>query len=162
MNKIIARLTKKANNLTEEQEKFIQECEESGKFDEAQMYEIFEGFFVNRLPMEQVKIYADTKFDSKQMKEIREGFKNKLTIEQVKLYANPNFDDNQMYEIREGFENGLTMEQVKLYANPNFDDFQMYHIRDSFEDGLTIEEIKSKYRLASRKNKLNRIARRIK
>ena len=118
MNRIIARLNRKANNLTEEQEKFIQECEESGKFDEAQMYEIFEGFFVNRLPMEQVKIYADTKFDSKQMKEIREGF-----------------------------ENGLTIDQVKLYANPNFDDFQMYHIRDSFEDGLTIEEVKEKFNL---------------
>ena len=38
MNKIIARLTKKANDLTEEQEKFIQECEESGKFDYEQMY----------------------------------------------------------------------------------------------------------------------------
>ena len=29
------RLVKKANNLTEEQEKFIQECEESRKFNEA-------------------------------------------------------------------------------------------------------------------------------
>ena len=44
MNKIIARLTKKANNLTEEQEKFIQECEESCKFNDKQMEEIRKGF----------------------------------------------------------------------------------------------------------------------
>ena len=90
MNKIIARLTKKANNLTEEQEKFIQECKESGKFND------------------------------KQIEEIRKGFENGLTIEQVKVYADPKFDNNQMEEIREGFENGLTADQVKFYADPKF------------------------------------------
>ena len=79
-------------------------------------------------------------------------------MEQVKLYADTKFDGDQMYEIREGFENGLTMEQVKFYADPKFDDYQMARIRKGLEDGLTMEEIKSKYKLASRKNKLNRIA----
>ena len=63
--------------------------------------------------------------------------------------------------IRLGFEHGLTMDQVKIYADPKFDDDQMIRIRKDFEDGLTIEEIKNKYSLASRKNKLNKIARRL-
>ena len=44
MNKIIARLNKRANNLTEERKKFIQECKESGKFNKYQIEEIKEGF----------------------------------------------------------------------------------------------------------------------
>ena len=122
------RLIKKAYDLAEEQEKFIQECEESGKFDD------------------------------KQMNEIIWGFEHGLTMEQVKLYADPKFDWKQMEEIGKGFENGLTIEQTKFYADPKFKWNQMYPIRKDFENGLTIEEIKSKYKLASRKNKLNRIA----
>ena len=44
MNRIITRLIKKANKLTEEQEKFIQECKESRKFNDNQMEEIRKGF----------------------------------------------------------------------------------------------------------------------
>ena len=209
------RLIKKANNLTKEQEKFIQECEESRKFDDKQMKRIRYGFengltmdqvklyadpkfewnqmyqikkgFENGLTMEQVKLYADPKFEWNQMEEMRKGFENGLTMDQVKFYADPKFNDFQMWQIREGFEqgltmeqvklyadpkfnysqmeairegfkNGLTMEQVKVYADPKFDWFQMLQIRKGFENGLTMEEIKSKYKLASRKNKLNRIA----
>ena len=116
MNRIIARLNRKAYDLTEE-EKFIQECKESGKFDEDQTWEI------------------------------KAGFEDGLTMEQVKLYADTKFDGDQMYEIREGFENGLTMEQVKFYANPNFDEDQMLQIRWGFEDEMTIEEVKEKFNL---------------
>ena len=73
------RLIKKANNLAEEQEKFIQECEEIGKFNDYQMEEIEWGFR-NGLIMEQVKVYADTKFDNRQMEKIRKGFENGLTM----------------------------------------------------------------------------------
>ena len=95
------------------------------------------------------------------MEEIRKGFKDGLTMEQVKLYADPKFNYSQMEAIREGFKNGLTMEQVKVYADPKFDWFQMLQIREDFEDGLTMEEIKSKYSLANKNNKLNKIARRL-
>ena len=68
MNKIIARLTKKANDLTEEQEKFIQECEESGKF------------------------------NNTQMNQIRLDLANGVTIEDIKTYMNPNFDEIQIVQ----------------------------------------------------------------
>ena len=57
-------------------ENFIQECEESGKFNDDQM------------------------------EEIRKGFKYRLTMEQVKFYADPKFDDYQMARIRKDFEDG--------------------------------------------------------
>jgi hypothetical protein len=50
------------------------------------------------------------------MFEIRKGFEKGLTIEQVKFYANPKFDYRLMREMRYDFEDGLTMEQIKLYA----------------------------------------------
>ena len=43
------KLIKKANNLTEEQEKFIQECEESGKFNDVQMNQINEDVYFQTL-----------------------------------------------------------------------------------------------------------------
>ena len=101
MNRIIARLIKKANKLTEEQEKFIQECKESRKF-----------------------------------------------------------NDDQMEEIRKGFKYRLTMEQVKLYADPKLDRVQMDAIKEYLKIGFPIDKIKEKYNLASRRNGLNRIAKR--
>ena len=65
MNKIIARLNKRANNLTEERKKFIQECEESGKF------------------------------NNTQMNQIRLDLANGVTIEDIKTYMNPNFNEIQ-------------------------------------------------------------------
>ena len=67
----------------------------------------------------------------------------------------------EIFLIIQGFENGLTMEQIKFYADPKFDWKQMREMRKDFENGATIEEIKSYYNLASRKNKLNKIARRL-
>ena len=62
------KLIKKANNLTEEQEKFIQECEESGKF------------------------------NNTQMNQIRLDLANGVTIEDIKTYMNPNFDEIQIVQ----------------------------------------------------------------
>ena len=62
------KLIKKANNLTEEQEKFIQECEESGKFNDVQM------------------------------NQIKSDLANGVTIEDIKTYMNPNFDEIQIVQ----------------------------------------------------------------
>lgn len=66
MNRIIARLNKKAN----ETEDFIQECEDSGKFDKYQ-----------------IQI-------------IRDGFDKGLTLEEIKTYAKPNIDWEEMQDIK--------------------------------------------------------------
>ena len=90
--------------------------------------------------MEQVAVYANSKFDSKQMEQIRTGFKNGLTMEQVAGYADPKFNWNQMRQIRAGFENGLTMEQVAGYADPKFEWDQMWKIRLSLEEKCSLEQ----------------------
>ena len=124
------RLIKKANNLAEGQEKFIQECEESGKFNDYQMEEIIK------------------------------GFENGLIMEQIKVYADPKFDWEQMKGIRKGFEYGLSMEQVKLYADPKLDRVQMDAIKEYLKIGFPIDKIKEKYNLANRRNRLDRTAKR--
>ncbi len=113
LNKIAKRITA----YDEAVEQFIKECENSGKFNGAQL------------------------------REIRHGFDYGLTMDQVKVYADPKFNKYQMEEIRLSFENGLTTEQVKLYANPRFDDFQMNRIYWDLKNGMSIEEVKEKYNL---------------
>ncbi|RHU80942.1 hypothetical protein DXC24_15860, partial [Clostridium sp. OM08-29] len=88
----------------------------------------------------QVAVYADSKFDSEQMLEIRLGFKNGFTMEQVAVYANSKFDSKQMEQIRTGFKNGLTMEQVAGYADPKFEWDQMWKIRLSLEEKCSLEK----------------------
>ena len=60
------KLIKKANNLTEEQEKFIQECEESGKFNDVQMNQI-KSDLANGVTIEDIKTYMNSNFDEIQI-----------------------------------------------------------------------------------------------
>ena len=77
MNRIIARIKKMANDLVEDQVIFIQKCEKSGKFDFMQIGEIRKSF-KTRLTIEQIKLYADSKFTWDQMKEkMKKLLKNK-------------------------------------------------------------------------------------
>jgi hypothetical protein len=64
---------------------------------------------------------------------IRSGFENGLTFEQVKLFADERFDWEQMIEIRLGFENGLTFEQIAVYADKRFHWKKMWAIRGLLE-----------------------------
>ena len=84
MKRLIA---KRITAFNKEVEQFIQQCQDSGKFND------------------------------RQMEEIRKGFEQDLTMEQVKLYAKPEFKNYQMWEIRWGFKHGLTIEQVKEKYN---------------------------------------------
>ena len=61
MNRIIKRINKMTNDLVEDQTRFIQECEKSGKFDFMQIGEIRKSF-KTRLTIEQIELYADSKF----------------------------------------------------------------------------------------------------
>ena len=67
-------------------EKFIQDYEDSKKFNEFQMYQIQVGYEHN-LSIEQIKVFAKTEYSVYQMQEIRVGFEKGLTMEQVLLYV---------------------------------------------------------------------------
>ena len=115
------------------------------EFDSYQIEQIRLGF-EDGLSMEQVKIYADSRFDCEQMEEIRKGIIgiHALTTEQVNMYVNPKFDVNQMKEIIKGFHHGLTMEQIQEYAEPKFDSEQMQEMREEAESHLS--EITTHYK----------------
>ena len=70
---------------------------------------------------------------------LNKDFGKSLTIEQVKVYADPKFDDDQMFQIRKGLEEGLTIKQIKVFAKPEFDCCQMEEIREGFKNGLSME-----------------------
>ena len=63
------------------------------------------------------------------MAQIRLGFEKGLSMEQVKLYANLKYDYNFMNIIRQDFEDGFTMKEVKLYVNPKFTVKEMKKLR---------------------------------
>lgn len=43
-------------------------------------------------------------FDEEQFKQILQGFEAGFTLEQIAVYADPKFDSDQMHEIRTGFK----------------------------------------------------------
>ena len=80
------RLNKIARKITafdEEVEQFIQECEDSGKFNDEQMEQIRLGF-ESGLTIEEVEVYADPEMESRQMGDIYWYLMNGYTIEEVK------------------------------------------------------------------------------
>jgi hypothetical protein len=130
------------------------------QFDYNQMRTILGALTDNGLSVEQVKVFATTKFDNFQMSVIRDGFINGYTMEQVKMYAKPAFDYDQMLYIYSGIRH-LGEEKTKLFANPGISAETMNQIFDDFEKNkLSIEDVKEKYKLASRKSKINRLGNR--
>ena len=65
------------------EEKFLNECKNSGKFNDWQMWGI------------------------------NYGFKRGFTIEQVKLYANPNYSWDMVYQIQKLISLDYTVEEIK-------------------------------------------------
>jgi hypothetical protein len=130
------------------------------QFDYNQMRTILHSLTDDRLSIEQVKVFATTKFDNFQMNAIKDGFTSGYTMEQVKMYAKPAFDYDQMLCICSGIRY-LGEEKTKLFANPGISAETMRQIFDDFEENkLSIERVKEKYKLASRKSRINRLGNR--
>lgn len=59
---------------------------EGKEFTHEQLAVIIRGINVE-LPIEKIKIYADSKFDHRQMQEIESGIEHGLSIDQIMVYA---------------------------------------------------------------------------
>lgn len=70
------------------------------------------------------------------MKEIHAGFIDGLTTEQISIFADPKFNAKQMYQLRNGFNSKLSIEQVKSYADPFLSPADMYSCRNCFSKGI--------------------------
>lgn len=110
------------------------------RFNSAQIKEIRLGL-INDGISDVVDLYADPKYSYNQMREIRYGLEGGLTEDQIETYADPDYCWNQMREIYSGLECGLTKEQISLYADPKYDGNQMHQIRYGLENGLTKDQI---------------------
>lgn len=83
----------------------------------------------------------DFNFYSSQMEEICRGLKN-LSADEIKLYANPKFNIHQMRQIRFGIEEGLPIEKVKIYANEEYDYLGMGILRKALKyDCVNVEKV---------------------
>lgn len=70
-------------------------------FDQLTQVEL--GFVTNELSYEKIKIFADSRFNSKQMEVIRTAFSDfDLSIDEVKRFAKPEYDANRMVLMRKG------------------------------------------------------------
>lgn len=59
------------------------------------------------------------KMTDSQLKEISDGFRHGLTKEQIEIYANPEYDSKQMQQLREGLEKGLDVSQYANPSIPH-------------------------------------------
>ena len=104
------------------------------EFNDEQINQIFLGL-LHGLSIENIELYANNKFSSLQMEQIRLAFEsNKLNDEQVKILINADFDWKQMFQIRLGFEHRLSIDMVKEYADPEKHWCTMRNIRKRKEE----------------------------
>lgn len=90
---------------------------------------------------EELKVLCEAlkTFDIKQLNEIKIGYE-KLPIEQLAVYAKPEFDCHQMQQIRLALEYGC-YESIHLFADPKFNSKQMYQIWVGLHEGLSVSEV---------------------
>jgi hypothetical protein len=169
----IKRLVRKAEATTPEE--FIQECEDSGKFNWGQMMYIRQASRLN-ITMEQLNFISNPNFSKAQMAAIRTAYDynvpmsiieqyskpensnldtvfkyyDKLTTEQLDFIAKDCSNACSLYVVEliaEGFEKRLSVEEAKILTNPNLTDRKVQNIINRFLQGSTIEDIKKKYNL---------------
>lgn len=131
-------------------EQFLQENGyEKSRFSNEELDEIEKGLAAG-LTFEQVKLYADSKFSSKQMKNIRTGMEQAISIKENEQRKKDSeefvrslpkvFSDDQMAILNSGIYNGLSPYQIAVYANPNYTAEKMACIHNGFKYELTMEQ----------------------
>lgn len=101
-------------------------------------------YIINILTKEQRQFVKKCKlagFDSEQISEIRECFKQGLSVDQVSIFARKEFSGIQIHVLRKSVENGLSIEQIAFCVKKEFDWTQMCQMRIGFEQGLNIKQV---------------------
>ena len=165
----VKRLIRKSKifGLNDEQNKFVEECKNSGKFNEKQIHEIIYGFH-HDLTMDEVKVYADPNFTEEQMGDLEYAFEDGLNVEQVKIMADPRFNFEQMHNIYLALMRKLPVDFVKSFARPDVHEKIMSNILRDYDKNLSLDEIKEKYNnkydykiFANKRNNLYKLAEKI-
>jgi len=98
-------------------------------FNLSQMKEIHYGL-VN-LNEQEIKLYANPKFNSSQMAEIRRGLQEEIDIEKVKKYAVKELSHKHMEIARIAIENKIDIDKMIQYIKEGFKPDQLYRILDA-------------------------------
>lgn len=112
------------------------------KFSSEQMKEIRKGLCLG-LNMDQVSAYAKVEIPSEEMKKAYLRLKNQIVSESLDFECETNFNFDQLVEINDGFARKLTVNQIRSYANPEFKADQMAQICAGYVDGLSESQVKS-------------------
>lgn len=103
--------------------------------------EVFWEILDEELSIDELKIILNPKFDENQINEVALGFKHGLTEEQVRLYADERFNFMRMQYFRLGLENNLHQNEIDFYVNID-NAYRIEGIYECFINGLTMEEVK--------------------
>ena len=80
---------------------------------------------------EQIKTYAVHKFNAKQMGVIKHCLHEKLDIDVLNMIVDGDFSSRQMYQIKEGWKDNLTINQIKSYSKKYYHPEDMAIYRNS-------------------------------
>ena len=122
----------------EEKQNILNEYKEKFNFNKHELKEIYNG--LNNLPKDLVDLYANKKYNYKQMNSIRSCL-YLCGKEKTQIILNPSFNENQMNIIIRGYLDNLNEEEINLFANPLYDWGKMLIMESSLSDGHTIEEV---------------------
>lgn len=115
-------------------------CKEYAFYD-TEIIEVLEGI-KNGLTFEQINSYFKVGYSCVQMKYIRICLENGMDLQKLKLDCELNgYDSEQLKQVAEGYKNGLINEQVMMYLNVNNTHGEMKEIRLCLEHGLTDEQV---------------------
>ena len=91
---------------------------------------------------EEIAIAANPDFHWEQMREVIRGFMAGLPLEQVKQYAKTCYNPRQMYQIYLAMMVGCSQTKLNILLDKRFDAGQMSVIRLGFLSGLTVMDVK--------------------
>jgi hypothetical protein len=92
-------------------------------------------------PSEQIKFCIQRDCSEDENLEIFQGFDNGLTAKQIELYADPKFNERQMEQMRLGLEHGISDDKIKLYFSPSINAMEMEIVRIGLEKDFSLERI---------------------
>ena len=91
---------------------------------------------------DEIEIVANPHFHWEQMREVIRGFKAGLPIAQVRQYAKTCYNPRQMYQIYPAMSAGYSQTKLNVLLDSRFDAGQMSVIRLGFLSGLSVQDVK--------------------
>jgi hypothetical protein len=141
-NRVIRRIVKAGFPETEQ---FVQECKDSGKFNNNQIAEL-ESCLKYDYTLDEFKLFAKPEFNVEQMKTISVCISyDEFSKEFIEALSNPKFDAATMESFLNDVSDGIKPDDVLLYMNPAFSKEQREIIKEAIQDASMFGKNKDLY-----------------